>query len=101
MLSQQFGSRRRQPPPGLKINSLCDRWLSRSQKWAAPRDEPERLLNLARLYDEYVQTGLMDETRANATRQQAWNCTKVCSAGAFRIHCGILGSTSHRTWSSR
>ena len=58
-------------------NQFLVRSMAIAESRAAPRDEPERLLNLARLYDEYVQTGLMDETRANATRQQALELYEV------------------------
>src|SRR5258708_39499574 len=55
-----------------------------AEERVASPDEPERLMNLARLHDEYVQTGLMDETRANATRKQALELYEVVLSGGVQ-----------------
>jgi len=58
-------------------NQFLVRSMAISESRVAPHDEPERLLSLARLYDEYAQAGLMDEARTNATRQQALELYEV------------------------
>jgi hypothetical protein len=67
-------------------NQFLVRSMAIAEARAASPDEPERPLDLARLCDEYVQTGLMDEPRANATRQQALELYEAVLSSGVQDH---------------